>query len=87
MHLLVLGSILCALYFYGQYVKNAVIPAKAVLAAFAVAALLCAVARMQMPETDLPSLLGCWFIFGTTFYALWRRFFKSGKKNTKKKKL
>lgn len=85
MHLLVLGVILCGLYFFGQFRKNAKIVLPAVLIAFLASGILCVLFRPLMAEYDAPSLLGAFFVLGTTFYAVWRRFFSKVSQSSKKR--
>jgi len=84
MSFLVLGAILCGLYFFGQFRKNAKIILPAVLIAFLAAAALCVFFRPYMAEFDLPSVLGAFFVLGTAFYAVWRRFYAPQKKSKKR---
>ena len=84
MDLLVLGVILCGLFFWGQFHKSMKIIWPAVVIAFLTSSLLCVLSKPWMPETDISSVIGAWFVMGTAFYAVWRRFFSSRKKNSKK---
>ena len=84
MSFLVLGVILCGLYFFGQFRKNAKIVPPAVFIAFLISGILCVVFRPYMTEFDLPSVLGAFFVLGTAFYAVWRRFYSPQKKSKKR---
>ena len=84
MDLLVLGAILCVLFFWGQIRKNIRVLWPTVAVAFLTGGVLCALGRWFVSEFDTPSLIGAWLILGTAFYAFWRRFFHSGKKNKKR---
>ncbi|MBE6969682.1 MAG: hypothetical protein E7442_06140 [Ruminococcaceae bacterium] len=81
MSFLVLGVILCGLFFWGQIHKSCRILWPAVAISFLAGGILCVVFRPTMTEFDTASVIGAWFVLGTTFYALWRRFSKQKKNN------
>ena len=84
MNLLVLGVILCGLYFWGQFHKNVPIVWPVVLVTFLISSVLCVVSKGWMGETDIASVIGAWFVIGTALYAVWRRFLCKKKKNSKR---
>lgn len=76
MDLLVLGVILCGLFFWGQYHKDIKIIWPAVLIAFLTGVTLCVISRPWLQEADTPSVIGACFVMGTAFYAIWSRFLR-----------
>lgn len=84
MDFFILGMILCALFFWIQFRKGIPIIWPAVAIAFLAGGILCVLFRPYAAELDTLSLIGAWFVLGTTFYALWRRFFSKQKKSRKR---
>ena len=84
MSFLVLGVILCGLYFWGQFHKNIKIVWPLAAITFLIAGILCVIFRPYMTDFDLPSIIGAWFVLGTAFYALRQRFFSKPKKTKKR---